>query len=266
MIKKPLSILLLIASWMLFSTPLMAWEKTITKKPAGPYKAKKYCKLHYKMSWNGSLNSGEYTIEFKQNSGANKTVEVHSSGKSSGLVRKLFPYDFNAVSKYNGSTLRPVSYHIWEKTKDSTKQLDGYFSGNTVTLNKVKTDLDTKKATPSKQKYSYTNLFDLFSSTLYIGSQPLKNGDTINLVSYPFDRPYLITVKVLGREVHNGQNCIKLDLKIRKINKDRSLTTYDKMKSTTMWLSDDANRIMVDLRAKIFIGEVRATLHSSEWK
>jgi len=246
--------------------PALAWEKTLSTAPAGPYKAKKYCKLNYKMSWNGKLNSGEYSIEFQKNTGVNKTIEVRSSGKSIGFIRKIFPYNFNAVSKYNGSTLRPVSYHIWEKTKDKSKKLDGYFNGSTVKLSKVETDSDTGKVKSKKLSYSSPNLHDLFSCTLYIGSQPLKNGDKVNLVVYPFDKPYLVKVHVLGREKHNGQNCIKMDLQLKKIEKDGSLTSYEKMKKTTMWLSDDANRIMVDLRAKIFIGDVRATLDSSEWK
>jgi hypothetical protein len=32
------------------------------------------------------------------------------------------------------------------------------------------------------------------------------------------------------------------------------------MKSTTLWLSDDANRIPVELRSEVFIGDVRMTL------
>jgi len=242
-----------------------AWEKSITTAPAGPYKAKKKCKLNYQLSWDGKLNSGEYTIEFDRNTGKSKTVSVKSYGKSSGFVRRIFPYDFNAVSKYNGSTLKPVSYHIWEQTKEETKKLDGYFNNDLVTLKEVKTPLDTKVPENQMRRYRSPNMFDLFSSTLYIGSQPLKNGDKINLVCYPFNKPYLIKVKVLGRENHLGHDCIKLDLKMNKIQSDKSLKTYDKMKATTMWITDNSDRVMVELRSKIFIGDVRATLSNSEW-
>jgi hypothetical protein len=34
------------------------------------------------------------------------------------------------------------------------------------------------------------------------------------------------------------------------------------MKSATLWLSDDANRLPLELRAEVFIGDVRMTLKS----
>jgi len=94
-----------LACWIGLCSPSSAWEKSLTKAPAGPYKAKKKCKLNYQLSWDGKLNSGEYTIEFDRNTGKSKTVSVKSYGKSSGFVRRIFPYDFNAVSKYNGDIL-----------------------------------------------------------------------------------------------------------------------------------------------------------------
>ena len=257
--------LLALSCWAGLLSLAQAWEKDLTTAPAGPFKAKKQCKLNYDLSWNGKVKSGHYTIEFARNSGSSKTVEVKSSGQSSGVIRRIFPYDFNAVAKYNGSTLKPVSYHIWEKTKKETKNLDGHFRGSTVTLNEVEVPHDTKITKKKFRTYSHPHLFDLFSSTLYIGSQPLRNGDKLSMVVYPFNKPYLINVKVLGRENHAGHACIKLDLKMKKINSDGTLKSYDKMKSTTMWISDNSDRIMVELRSKMFVGDVRATLKSSEW-
>ena len=105
-------------------------------------------------------------------------------------------------------------------------------------------------------------IFDIFSAMLFIRSQKLDNGDAITQVIQPFDSPYLLKVKVAGREVHNGRNTIKLTVGMRKIDrKTLELKPYKKLKSdATMWLSDDADRIPVELRAAAFIGEVRATL------
>jgi len=242
-----------------------SWRKTLTKAPAGPYKAKKYCKLNYVLSWDGKINSGNYTIEFDRNRGRSETVKVKSYGRSSGLVRSIFPYDFKAESRYRGNTLKPVSYKIWEDTREETKDLRGSFSGSKVTIKESAKPKDGGKPHSTTESFQHDQLFDLFTSVMYVGSQPLKNGDQINMVLLPFNKPYLAKVKVLGREKHLGHNCIKLDLKLSKVNSDLSLKHYDKMKSATMWISDDDNRVMVELRSKIFIGDVRATLKSSEW-
>lgn len=243
-----------------------SWQQSLSSAPAGPYKAKKKCKLHYVMSWKGTLNSGECTVEFDKNTGSSKTVSVKSTGKTSGLARRVFPYDFKIQSKYRGDTLRPVSYHIWEQTKDESKSIDGYFKGSQVSTKDKTVPFDTKKAKYRTSSFEYPNLLDLYTSILYVGSQPLKNGDKINMVIYPFDKPYLAKVTVAGREKHQGHNCIKLDLKMSKIKSDLTLKHYDKMKSATMWITDNADRVMVELRSEVFIGDVRCTLKSSEWK
>jgi len=257
---------LILTAWMSAFTLSSAWESALTKAPAGPHKAMKKCKLHYDLTWKGRIKSGSYTIEFDRNSGkSSRPVAVTSYGHSSGVVRGIFPYDFKARTTYDGRTLRPLSYNIWEKTKKETKDLSARFSGSTVRVKQVSSPLDSTATETKTITYSRPNLFDLFTSTLYIGSQPLNNGDQINLVCFPFDKPYLIKVRVLGREKHLGHDCIKLDLKMNKVNSDGSLKQYDKMKTTTMWISDNDDRVMVELRSKIFIGDVRATLKSSEW-
>ncbi len=263
---RSLSLLLFSAALCLpCSADSRSWQNSLSKAPAGPYKKKKHCKLNYIMSWKGTINSGECTVEFNRNSGSAKTVSVQSTGRTSGLARRVFPYDFKIQSKYRGDTLRPVSYHIWEQTRDESKTIDGYFSGSKVTTKEKTITFETKKPLYRKSSYEYPNLFDLYSSILYVGSQPLNKGDKVNMVVYPFDKPYLAKVTVLGREKHLGHDCIKLDFKMSKINKDLALKHYDKMKSATMWLSDNSDRVMVELRSEVFIGDVRVTLKSSEW-
>lgn len=81
-------------------------------------------------------------------------------------------------------------------------------------------------------------------------------------VIHPFGNPYLLRVRVLGREVHKGRNAIRLSVGMQKIDrKTQELQPYKKLKQdATLWLSDDAARIPIEFRAAIFIGDVRATL------
>jgi hypothetical protein len=55
--------------------------------------------------------------------------------------------------------------------------------------------------------------------------------------------------------------CIKLAVKIRKIDRDTlALSSYKKMKTATIWVSDDAERLPVEMRAEIFIGYMSCRL------
>lgn len=242
-----------------------SWRKQLSTEPAGPYKAVKKVKLHYDMSWNGALKSGECVVEFDKNTGSRKTVKVSSYGKTKGLVRSIFPYDFKITSKYKGDTLKPVSFNIWEKTRSESKIIDGSFRGDKATSKEVTTPFDTKEKLHRSHEFQHKNLYDLYSGMLYVGSQPLKKGDKHSVIIYPFDRPHLAIITVKGRENHNGHPCIKLDLKMSKVNSDLTLKRFDKMKKATMWITDDSNRVLVDLRSDVFIGDVRVTLKKSEW-
>jgi hypothetical protein len=45
-----------------------------------------------------------------------------------------------------------------------------------------------------------------------------------------------------------------------KIMKDLSLKPYKKMKTSTLWITDDEDRVPLELRVEAFIGDVRMTL------
>lgn len=97
---------------------------------------------------------------------------------------------------------------------------------------------------------------------LHVRSQKLADGDNITQVIHPFGTPYLLRVKVLGHEVHNGRKAIRLNVGMRKIDrKTLELLPYKKLKrDATLWLGDDADRVPIELRAAAFIGDVRVTL------
>ena len=80
------------------------------------------------------------------------------------------------------------------------------------------------------------------------------------MVLHPFASAYLARVKVLRRESHRGLNCLKMDLKLNKIGQEGKLLEYDKMKKATLWLSDDNERLPIEIRSEVFIGDVRAIL------
>ena len=69
-------------------------------------------------------------------------------------------------------------------------------------------------------------------------------------------------MKVQEHELHLKRKTIRLSVGMRKIDrKSLELLPYKKMKNdATLWLSDDADRVPVELRAAIFIGDIRATL------
>lgn len=236
------------------------WQSTLTTQSPGPYLKKSMCRLDYAMSWKGAIKSGYCRVEFARNSGQTRPVKISSSGYTSGFVRTLFPYDFRIESLYTGRTLKPISFQMWERTRDEEKRLEGSFEGYTIQTEALTSPLDRSPSSRRSSTFSYPNVYDLLSSVLFIGSQLLNDGDSFNLVVHPFDRPYLAKVRVLKHEQHRGFPCIKIELQMSKIQNDLSLKNYDKMKKAVMWITDNEHRVMIELRSKVFIGDIRCTL------
>jgi len=239
-----------------------SWETDISSYASGKNSPFKPEKLEYKMSWNGAINSGKLTIDFgKSDKLYPKIFLSHAYGRSTGLAYALFPYTFTFTSFAKLSDHRPLVFVATEKddkevvdTKSSYKK-PGIHYKSTTTLHK------SKKKIPRSHSFAAKAVHDPLTAMLAIRKQPLTKGSIIHLCCHPFASPYLIKITVIGREKHLSYDCIKLDIRIQKINKKSGkLLTYKKLKKATMWITDDGQRIPVELRSKVFIGDVRATL------
>ena len=97
-------------------------------------------------------------------------------------------------------------------------------------------------------------------------SQPLRDRSVYRIAVYAATNAYLATVTVGGHEkisVHAGTyNAIKLDLQLKRIGKHLELEPHRKFRRATIWVSDDAERLLVRIEAQIFVGTVWAELQS----
>ena len=239
-----------------------AWKNDISSYASGKSSAFSPEKLEYKMSWNGAINSGRLIIEFGKKDKRYPSVFLsHAYGRSTGVAYGLFPYTFTFTSFAKLSNHRPLVFVASEKDNKETVDTKNSYKSPGIhhhSITKVK-----KNGAVIKQDHTFgaKAIHDPITAMLAIRRQPLKNGTTTHLCVHPFASPYFIAIKVLGREKHLGYPCIKLDIKIQKIDKSTGkLRSYKKLKSATMWISDDSQRIPVELRSKVFIGDVRATL------
>ncbi len=133
-------------------------------------------------------------------------------------------------------------------------------------MTRVRTEGEGAAAKTTKRDFTLPNLFDLHSAALYLRSQSLKPGSVYRLAIYAATNAYLATVTVTGREkssVRAGTyNAIKLDLRLKRIGKQLELEPHKKFRRATIWVSDDAERLILRIDAQIFVGTVFAELQS----
>jgi hypothetical protein len=129
---------------------------------------------------------------------------------------------------------------------------------------------DSPEPVPSAaRRFHFSEVHDLNSAVLFIRSQALAQGDSVKLCVYPGGAPYLATVTVTGREplkvAGREWAAIKCDLQLSRIEDDFTLTPHKKFKKATVWMSDDANRLLLKISADVQVGSVWAEMRSVDF-
>jgi len=240
-----------------------SWIKKIKPFKNGSHPALKPSKVEYNLSWKGALKAGTITFEFNKKDARYKGLDISQAyGRSQNLAYAAFPYHFSMTSFAKEKTHKPIIFVADEKDKREKVKTNNSFKSNGVTHSSTKDNFIKNTLKKRDHVFKFPNAHDPISAIQYIRRQPLKNGEKLYLCLHPFRSPMFSEITVLGRENHNGRACIKLDVKLNKINKETlKLEEYSKLKKATLWISDDADRVLMELRSKVFIGDVRAVLH-----
>lgn len=245
----------------LLSVSAFSWQNSVNIPRSGSLKSLAPTQLSYELSWNGRLKAGNIDMIFgKKDPRYPKHYLAQAWGGSTGWAHVLYPFQFNYISFLNPRTLRPLMFSGNEIARKRTSTYNFRFTSKNVTGTK-KVDKGGKgKNRTEKRTFKYPNTLDLFSGLLQIRSLPLLPGQTYRMPFYPVGKPYLATIKVLGREKHLGRSALKLNLTMERIDDNMRLKNYEKLKGATVWISDDQWRIPLEVRAAVFVGDVRMRL------
>lgn len=240
-----------------------AWKKQLTPDQPGGHAPLPSCSLDLVLSWKGMVDSGRIRMEV-----APKDVKkpgqyiIRSNAASTGAAAALFPYQNSFWSELDPASMKPRYFHAVEKdNKETVTTTTRHFPDRVETREVTRPNKGGKESSEDRV-FEFAPTYDIFSAMMHIRSQRLSDGDQVNIVVNPFGTPYLLRVKVLGREKHMERKTIRMSVGMRKIDrKTLELKPYKKLNSdATLWLSDDENRIPLEFRAAVFIGDVRATL------
>ncbi len=237
------------------------WQATLSKEPAGNFPELRPLRVSYRFGWSG-LTAAIGEVHFIKPT--NDRFQLDGTGRTIGLVRALWKMDVNYRAVANAETLNPIET---QQTEDyRSKRIVTHLTFTNTGVTRARTESQGGAAETKTKQFVFPNLFDLHSAALYLRSQPLKQGSVYRLAVYPATNAYLATVTVLGREkvsVRAGSyNAIKLDLHLKRIGKNLELEPHRKFRRATVWVSDDAERIILRIEAQVFVGTVFTELQS----
>ena len=246
----------------LFTGSLAAnWEMTLSKEPAGNFPELRPLRASYRFGWSG-LTAATGDVHFSKPTG--DKFQFDGTGGTIGFVRALWKLDVNHRAVANAETLHPLETQQTESYR--SKKIVTNLTFTAVEVTRTRTEGEGAAAKTTTRQFSLPDLFDLHSAALYLRSQPLRDRSVYRVVVYPATNAYLATLSVVGREkvsVRAGTyNAIKLDLKLKRIGKHLELEPHKKFRRASIWVSDDAERLLLRIEAQIFVGTVFADLQS----
>lgn len=236
------------------------WQNTLTAVP-GNFPPLRSLHATYTFGWSG-ITAATADIHFSR-AGSRATVE--GKARTIDMARALWPFDAEHFATSDSATLRPLQVKQNEVERRKNIQTELTFDAHGVTAKRTDSKTGTKV-----RRFDIPNLFDLQTAFLFMRSQSLTNGSAVRAVVFPGKDPYLTTVRVEGRDQikmpAGTYNAIRCDLKLEKVGKNNELKPHKKFRKATVWISDDADRILLRAEAEIFIGSIFAELQSAQFE
>jgi hypothetical protein len=230
--------------------------KTVSQEKTAAFKAGEW--LRYKMSYSGFLRAGTAILKIEETS-LNGEKVFHTTGKgwTSGMIKWFFKVDDVYESYFDKDTIKP---YLFKRNID-----EGGYKKNRIT----KFDYTSNKAyiqdfrNQTDTTMVFSKVQDILSSFYYLRNQDtkgLKKGDEIAIDLFIDSQVYPFKLRFLGKEVLNTKfgkvNCLVIKPMVQ------SGRTFRAQESVTIWITDDANKIPIKMKADLAVGSLRAELEA----
>lgn len=243
--------------------PAPAWKAQLSADKPGHHPAITSSTLDFALSWKGMVNAGKLRMEFApKGAGKPGALVTRCSASSIGAAAALFPYSLSCWSEIDSTTLGSRYLHATEDDGQESSVTTNRYAAGSVSGSELTTVAETGAVNTEAFSFPHGPARDLISAILHVRSQKLDPGEEHTLLLMPFKTPYLLKVRVEAKEKHLGRDTLRISFGLMKIDRaSHALVPYKKLrKPVTLWLSDDADRIPIELRASVYIGDVRAIL------
>ncbi len=260
-VKLALAVITLAAAVLSICESSEPWSDRIRPAVPGPFPLVRPFSGEFRFGWSDiGAASAKARLWY---SGDSILVEIE--GGTDGLARALWQLDARHKAVILKEGLKSVAFEQLEKYARKRVRTEAVFKPDG--LWRIRAVTPGPKDVAKWKKIKVEPVRDTISAMLFIRSQVLNDGDTIGVVAFPGDAPFLVEVTVAKHEQIKiagvSRKAIKLDFQIQRIEvKKHRLAPHGKFRSGSVWLSDDENRIPLRAEVDVFIGYVFAELAS----
>ena len=211
-------------------------------------------RLEFELAYSG-ITAGHAVQEVRQ---VNNEIQIVSTAKSADWLRYFFPVDDHIESYLNPG---PPPFYIGAPRLYQERKHEG----KTITNREVRFDRLKLEATASDHRNREEKIqpitkrtYDMLSSFFYFRTIPLQVGTSYFIDIYDWNRIWNTEVKVLRRE----------EL-VTRLGRFKTIVIHPLLKSEGIfartgdifiWLTDDDRRLPVQMKSKVVVGSITATL------
>jgi hypothetical protein len=211
-------------------------------------------RLEFELAYSGII-AGHAVQEVKQ---FNNQIQIVSTARSADWLRFFFPVD-DRIESYLTSGSPPLyigTPHLYQEKKQEGKTItnrEARFDRQKLEV----TTIDHINKSEKKQAVS-KRTYDTLSSFFYFRTIPLQVGTSYFIDIYDCSRVWNTEVKVLRREVLVTPLGRFKTIVIKPLLKSEGI--FARTADMFIWLTDDDRRIPVQMKSKVVVGSITATL------
>ena len=211
-------------------------------------------RLEFDLSYTG-ISAGRAVQEVRQ---VNSEIQIVSTARSAAWLRFFFPVDDRIESFLSSDTpSQPIGTpRLYQERKHE---------GKTITHREARFDRQKLEVTTinhrSKEEKTHTitkQTYDTLSSFFYVRTIPLQVGRSYYIDIYDCNRLWNTEVKVLRREDLKTPLGQFKTVVIQPLLKSEGI--FARTGDMLIWLTDDDRRIPVQMKSKVIVGSITATL------
>lgn len=224
----------------------------------------------YRLSW-GGLTAARATVD-RTLPDDGTTIRTSLKTATAGLTRSLWQMDAEHVAIADRASQSPILIEETDKREDKDIASRVEFTPEGATRS-VRTTYHPPSPAPLRTKpkqFLYPHMLDTHSALLHLRAAALATGESHVVLIMTVTNPYLVTLKVLGREtleIKAGKRpAIRCSLTLGKIGKTGDLIPQKKFKSATVWISDDPERTLLKAEVKVYVGTVMMELERMDFR
>lgn len=212
--------------------------------------------LRYKMSYSGFLRAGSAILEVDEREyNGKKVFYTKGTGWTSGMIKWFFEVDDVYESYFDKETKKP---YLFKRKIDE----GGYKKHRIISFNYESNTAYVQDFINQKDSIiPVGNVQDILSSFYYLRTRDvsnLKTGDEIALDMFLDSQVYPFKLRFLGREILKTQFGKVKCMMFRPLVQSGRI--FKEEESVTIWITDDANKIPIKMKASLAVGSLRADL------